>query len=45
MFLSYTCCTPTGCDASLINETPHHQLFNIPTGSNFRMIPKDWGKK
>ena len=30
MHLSYTCCAPTGCAASLINGTTHHQLFNIP---------------
>ena len=29
MNLSYTCCAPTGYAASLINETTHHQLFNI----------------
>ena len=45
MFLSYTYCAPTGCAASLINGTTHHQLFNIPTGRKFHMIPKDWKEK
>ena len=42
MFSSYACCFPTRCAASLINGTTHHQLFNIPTGRNFHIIPKDW---
>ena len=29
MYLSYSCCDPTGCVTSLINGTPHQQLFNI----------------
>ena len=32
MFLSYTCCAPTGCVASLTNRTAHHHLFNISIG-------------
>ena len=32
--LSYTCCTPTGCAASLINKTTYHQLFNVPIGKS-----------
>ena len=32
MHLSYTCCAPTGCAASLINGTTHHTLFNLPLG-------------
>ena len=45
MLLSYTCCAPTGCDASLINGTTHYQLFNITTGRNFHIIPIDWKEK
>ena len=30
MILLFTYCDPTGCAASLINGTTHHQLFNIP---------------
>ena len=45
MFLSYICCVPTGCAASLINGTTHHQLFNIPTGKYFYKPPKDWKEK
>ena len=32
MFLSYTCCDPTGYAASSINGTTYYQLFNIPIG-------------
>ena len=34
VYLSYTCCAQTGCAASLINGTTHHQLFNIPIEKN-----------
>ena len=44
MLLSYTCCAPTRCDALLINETTHHQLFNIPIGKKFNFAPKDWNE-
>ena len=42
IFLSYTCCAPTGCAVLLINGTTHHQLFNIPTVKVFHKPPKDW---
>ena len=42
MFLSYTCCVPTGCVALLINGTTYRQLFNIPYGRNFLKHSKDW---
>ena len=42
MLLSYTCCAPTRCAASLINRTTQHQLFNIPTWKVFHKPPKDW---
>ena len=45
MFLSYTCCAPIGCAASLINGTTYHQLFNIPTRKVFHKPAKDWKKK
>ena len=45
MFLSYTCCAPTGCAVSLINGTTHHQLINISTGKVFHKPPKDWKGK
>ena len=45
MYLSYTCCAPTGCAASLINGTTHHQLFNIPIGKKFHLSPTDWNEK
>ena len=45
MFLSYFCCAPTECATLLINETTHHQVFNIPTRRNFDMILKDWKEK
>ena len=44
-FLSYTCCAPTECTASIINGTTHHQLFNILTGKFFHRPPKDWKEK
>ena len=41
MHLSYTCCASTGCAASLINETTHHTLFNLPLGIKFYSSPTD----
>ena len=45
LMFSYTYCAPTGCSASLINESTYHQSFNIPTGRVFHIPPKDWKKK
>ena len=45
MHLSYTCCAPTGCAASLINGTTHHTLFNLPLGKCFFSSPTDWNEK